>query len=124
GQPGDSGQARTTRDRASGCPARPPSPGGSGNERGWRDREYGKHELANNISLGQLRGYFVPRAWFELPAGIVAGADGACLLGELAKLWQVDVCGSADKQFAGGGLEGQVIGARPNSSFLIKEPPE
>ena len=75
------------------------------------------YELTNELSLKRLKGMFTTNAWVELHSCQVANQTGERLLQELARLWNVNVLASRDKQYPGKGLEGRIVVAKPTGQL-------
>ena len=71
--------------------------------------------IVNGHNIASLRERFESGGWCELHCcNVAAGQRGKNLLQALADLWNVNVVGSEDLQYPGGGLEGARYVARPN----------
>lgn len=81
-------------------------------------------QMVNGDQLMRLKNCFDARGWAELHACKVAADDaGKNLLKALAKMWNVPVKGGKVLQYAGGGIEGTVVTARPSGDISEKAPP-
>jgi len=81
-----------------------------------------EYKLLSEGYLNKLKGRFEPGGWVELHSCRIAGVDGKNLITALAKLWQVEVHASENKQYVGGGLDGRVWIAKPSGRLLRKSP--
>ena len=83
-----------------------------------------EYNLLSEDYLKRLKGRFDPRGWVELHSCRIVGQDGKALIDGLAKLWQVEVQASEDKQYVGGGLEGRVWIAKQKGKPFLKVSPQ